>query len=305
MSVFSRCLLSASQQFLRNASPTLLDPRAKMIAGAALLAVSAASVLVSPAHAQNSNANQSPLPANSAGRWGELLGSVMGRAAGVALSGNAATSEVGRGLQRVSIGVSEEMGRNLGRSAAQKPYASGGEYQAARSPAGMAAALASIPDIERDYIDTLGVNAVLAYGPAAAAQPAAPSYRAAQDARVSALRDFELALRATADRGFSVSPWADVRSSLQQPLRAVPEARLLQYAQEMTRRLNRPGGPGYAVPYSYQHAQQQVVQQAHPAQQSYPQPQSYPVQQARPNSLEAMRVSMNGMLKPVTSADRP
>lgn len=339
MSVLSRILLSASRQFVAAAPVSILSPQARLITTASLLALSALGA--APASAQtyawgngggDRSGNSSVLPEQSAGRWGEVVGGVLGRAAGALASGTDATTEVGRRLQAVSAGVGEEVGRNLGRVTAKQPYAFD-DRAGATSPAAVAAALNAMPLIERDHLDTMGVNAILSYGPAAAVSSQSSAYRDIQVSHQAAVRQFELSLRAVADRGFSIAPWADARAALLQPLRTVPEARYVQYAQEMTQRLRRPGGPGYTVSQQYLQAQQQAVgpqggyQPAPPqyyGNQVYPlqrpvQPQVYQAQpqvyQAqiyhqtaqipRPNSLEAMRASMNGMLVPLTSSDRP
>lgn len=368
MSALSRCLLAASHQFLRIAQPAVLSPSAKMIVTAAVMALAATGAFSEKANAQgyvwgngssnssygnNGNENQSALPAASAGRWGEVLGGVMGRAAGVVMSGGPATSEIGRRMQEVSSGIGEEVGRNMGRTTAQAPYGnSRGNNPGVLNPREISTALLEIPLIERDHLDTLGTNAIFAYAPAAETPPNSPTYQSAQLGRENAVRNFEMSLRAVSDRGFNVSPWAPLRMALQQPLNSMPSARFVQYGQEMTQRLQRQGGPGYQVPQAYlqsQQPQQPMYQQ--PVYQQRPQVYSnqvYPLQVQQPqqvyqngqqpqqvyqngqqpqqiyqngqqpqavqpgyqqaprtNSLEAMRLSMGGMLKPLTSTDRP
>ncbi|MHB1201305.1 MAG: hypothetical protein ACYCZ6_17500 [Polaromonas sp.] len=255
------------------AQPAVLSPRARALVSTVMIALSASAMLTpESAKAQyvwggpgaTPPADQSALPASSAGRWGDMLGGAVGRAAGVALGGGgAATTAIGRSMQDISSGVGQEVGRNLGRAAAQMPYQSGAAVARAGNQS-IQQSIQATPDIERDYLDKLGLDAVFANGRAVQARSGpAQDYRSAQALRDSTMRDFELALRSTTSRGFTVDPWMDVRTALQQPLGSVPEYRFTQYAETMSARLQRPGGPGYQTGGT-----------------------------ARVNSLEALRISM-------------
>lgn len=273
MSALKQALLSASQQFMFVAQPAILNVRARsLVAAAAMALATAAAVMPAPASAQNvfwgqggaQNNNSGVLPENSAGRWGEMLGSAVGRAAGAMLGGNNASSDIGRRAQEVITGVTEEVGRNVGRGVATQPYAN---QQGTSSNQAM-------PVYEQDFLDTAGLRAIFANGEASRLPRNTAAGRDAADRYDQAQREFELALRASSDRGFSINQWIAARSVLQQPLRSVPEERLAAIAQAMSSRLYRPGGPGFQA-----------------------------VQNNRSSSLESLRVSMQG--RQVYSAPSP
>lgn len=253
MKSLARCFQSASLQFIANAQPAVLSPRAKaLVMATALVLVSGVSVMPS-AHAadyvwgnggrsttgQDGQATQEKTPVvseNSVNRWGEILGGVIGRVAGAAIGGNAATSAIGRTAQDAVTSMSEEAGRNIGRGAVAK-------------------APRLMPAVERDYIDTVGLNAVFAHGQAAqlavSGRRDAPQSQSVFLARDRSVREFDLAVRNSANRGFPVTQWAQVRAMLDRPVGTIPEAHLVSQAQLMSDRLYRPGGPGYRVPSSY------------------------------------------------------
>lgn len=247
MSAIAKCMISASQQFVGAALPAILHQQSRGLMAATLIALAATAGL-SPSTAQaqqayqwgsgaSSNANEGVLPQQSAGRWGELLGSVAGRAAGVMLGGSGATSVIGRAAQEASAGIGDEIGRNVGRSAAQSPYT-----------ASKTNSVVAMPAYERDHLDTLGLRAIFANAEAVrAGDNYSGAGRDASDRYNQAQRSFELAMRSTADRGFPVTAWLQVRDALQQPLRAVPEARFADLARAMSERLQRPGGPGFVT----------------------------------------------------------
>ncbi|WP_371436215.1 hypothetical protein [Polaromonas sp.] len=250
MNAIARCLQAASHQFVANAQPTILAPRAKALVMASALVVLAA-VTVSPAakaqyvwgnggqNTSNNDRSQPVISQNSVSRWGEVLGGVVGRAAGTSMAGSAGTTAIGRTVQNAVSGMSEEVGRNLGRSAATEPFRSAN----------------NIPAAESDYIDTAGLNAIFAHGQAAqqalTGRRNSPDYQNVMAARDRTLREFDLAIRASANRGFNVGQWTQVRSMLLRPVGTTPEPELVAQGQTMSGRLYRQGGPGYRLPTSY------------------------------------------------------
>ena len=249
MNALSRTLQSASQQFIANAQPVILTPKTRAIVMASALAV-LAGVSVSPsARAQYvwGNGGQSAatqdgtappvVSQGSVSRWGELLGGVVGRVAGSSIAGGAATSVIGRTVQDAAASVAEEAGRNLGRSAVTPSTSR---------------TVKVLPLAESDYIDTAGLNALFAHGQAARAVLAerhdSVDTNALLVARARTLREFDLAIRTSAGRGFDVAPWSQALALLQRPVGSTPESQLVQQGQAMSDRLYRAGGPGYRVP---------------------------------------------------------
>ena len=291
MSALLRSFISASQQFAAAAPAELLNPRARQIVAASLIAVAASMAAPVDAQAQSNywtqggqSAEAQVLPSNSAGRWGEMLGSALGRAAAVAVGGPNASSELGRRAQDAFSGVTEEVGRNVGRSAATKPYGAQGSNRG----------IASAPLIEQDHLDTLGLRAIVATVPAAG-RNVSPQYD-------QAVRSFEMAIRATADRGFDVQPWMEARQALQQSPGSVPYNRMVEIGRPMSSRLNRQNGPGFQVVDTQIQYQSQNQPQNHAPAQAQPQ---YPTP-ARGGTLDAMRASlaMNGLSSSYESAPR-
>lgn len=274
MSALSRCLHSASQQFLCVIPSVHLNLNARSLVTSALLSVSMLGVSTMPAQAE------SVLPASSAAQWGDSLGRVAGSALGVLVAGTGATNDIARQAQQAVAGIGQEVGGNVGRAAAQKPYGNGENGAKA------------VPMIERDHLDIMGLNAILAHNQLIAARPNSAESKESSTVFQDALRNFEVAYRSVSERGFDVKLWADARTALRQPLYAVPQARFAQYASDMVVRLSRPDGPS-SVEYQRQRIQQQqqpvppqVKSQVPPVQQvgyQVPQPGS---------SLAAMKMSL-------------
>lgn len=259
MNAIAQCFQSASHQFMLNAQPTLLSPKARALVMASSL-VLLASLSASPSAradyvwgngrsdvtSQESQDKKAPaVSQNSISRWGERLGGVVGRVAGSAavVGTGIGNSQIGRTVQNAVTGMAEEAGRNLGRGAVSPTP----EQTTKPAPAVM-------PDAERDFIDTSGLNAVFAHGQAAqiaATKPNSFNYsHPAFVARDRTMREFDLALRTSSSRGFPITQWTQVRSMLERPLGATPETQLVAQAQQMSERLYRQGGPGYRMPSS-------------------------------------------------------
>lgn len=272
MSALHRCFLSASQQFMSVAKPAILNARSQNLVAAVLIAIAAVSTFSAPTNANaqvwaggvggttSQQGSNSPLPQSSAGRYGELMGGVLGRAAGGVVAGNSSNSDIGRRTQAVVTGIGEEVGRNLGRAGAEKPYEPPGNHIKGRpggpdysngATSNSSKLTPATPVYERDHLDKLGLRAIFANSEAIKAGDAyrggsSVPMREATDFYNQSLRNFEMALRATADRGFDIQPWMDARQALQQPLRAVPEQRMAELGSTMYSNLSRPGGPGYS-----------------------------------------------------------
>lgn len=247
MSAIARCLQSASHQFQAAAAPAILTQRSKSLVMASALVV-LAGVSIAPSvkaqyvwgnGGQNSNRSEPTLSENTAARWGQILGGAVARAGSGAIIGSSATTAVGRTMQNAVTGISEEVGRNIGRNVAQEPF-----RHANRPPAA-----------EVDYIDTAGLNAIFATDRATAAavrgNRSSAEYRAAMAERDQTVRAFDLAVRSTAERGFNTSQWSELRAMLLRPLGSTPEVQFAAQGRVMADRLNREGGPGYRVPGTY------------------------------------------------------
>lgn len=285
MSALLRSFLSASQQFAAAAPGELLNPRARQAVAATLIVMAAGVAVPVDAQAQANYWNQNGesnqvLPSNSAGRWGEMLGSALGRAAAVAAGGPNASSDLGRRAQDAFSGVTEEVGRNIGRTAATRPYGAQGSNRG----------LAAAPVFEQDHLDTLGLRAIVATVPAGG-RNVSPQYE-------QAVRNFEMAIRATSDRGFDVQPWMEARQALQQPPGSVPYNRMVEIGRPMSSRLNRQNGPGFQVVDFQAQAQAQYQNQVPIQTQAQNQP--------RGGTLDSLRASLarNGLSSSYEPAPR-
>ena len=179
---------------------------------------------------------QSVLPQQSGVYWGQMLGQVLGASVGAV----AAKNFDNQGVAQIVMGVSTEVGRNLGAIAA------GEAYRTISSPD----ASGSMPLELRDRMDTLGLQAAFAFenfarlqqdvrmGRASSAQLNQAQFEFAQSRQVleAQARDLQM-------RGYNAQPWLQMSFALAQNV--VPVARVVELAQAMSARLHRPGGPGY------------------------------------------------------------
>lgn len=246
MSAFTLSLNKISAQILMLAPHPILAPASRQTAAAILMTAAALSAAPGDVAAQSYGygypqppTEQSPLPQQSAGRWGETLGGVVGRSVGVALGGSAGgSSPIGRGVQDVLSGVGQEVGRNVGRSAAQSPYRTS---SAGAQPVTLQ---------QSDQLDTLALRAVFANERAARYSSNVwidAAHSSAANINNQAFRLFEGVLRQTAQQGGDVRPWLGLRDALSRPVRTVPESQFAELAQPAADRLNRIGGPGFQV----------------------------------------------------------
>lgn len=281
MNMLKLCLESASQQFISFVSPELLSERAKLLMASAALALAAAAV-VAPTSAQAqtwagqtaaSQANAPVLPQSSAGHWGDMLGGSIGRVLGASVGG-AANSELGRRMQGVVMGVSEEVGRNVGRQAAQRPYQDSAEVTYGRSvpnnpfnraqvnPRALAPATPaySVPIATvgrsgtiqqqalshvQDNLDLLALKAVVANDDMVRAGLARSNGVGTLEVlEARALANFEVGLRTAVEQGVNVQPWMPVRSALLLPVGTVSQQEFINLGRPMAERLNRSDGPG-------------------------------------------------------------
>lgn len=295
MSMLKLCLASASQQFIVYAKTELLSANAKAMMATVTLALAAAAVATpTPAQAQMwggqtaaAQANNSVLPQNSAGRWGDLLGGSLGRVLGAGVGGGSNT-ELGRRMQDVVSGVSEEVGRNVGRRAAERPYQNVQNAQDVQaSPTAQAQSLrlaryvpqtgssqdqphaGSIALVghllpyqvpfssvhHQDNLDLLALKAVVANDDLARARmvPVSSNSSRLDNLNVLALTSFELALRTAQEQGVNIQPWVAVRSAVLSPVGSIAQAQFVALGAPMIERLSRPGGPGVtALDLSYE-----------------------------------------------------
>ena len=233
MSAFSRCLQSAREQIALVAPESSLN-RSYLLARCA--AVATLAMAGATAHAWNDPQQQGPLPERQATRWGENIGTAVGRMVGSSAIGNP-TNPAARAVQSAVIGIGEDVGRWAGGRAAAKPYE--------RGPADLANVANGIAPADRDHLDTLGLRTIFAAEELARTPSNSRDYRVKGDSLYQAQRNFEMAYRAAAERRVDTSPWAELREALTQAHRSFQEVRMAELGRPLAERLNRPGGPGF------------------------------------------------------------
>lgn len=278
MSILKLCIASAAQQFITFAAKELLSDRAKNLMSTVTLSLAAAAVVLPTAAqaqvwaGQSASSGGSVLPQGSAGRWGDLLGGTLGRVLAASVGGSSNT-ELGRRVQDVVSGVSEEVGRNVGRKAAESPYQSQSEQtvrgrsadfarltgepyyapvaqesvwnESKPRPGRLLPAQSPLIFQHQDHLDLLALKAVVANDDLMRARmPPVSRTSVLDNANVFALTSFELALRSEQQQGLDVQPWMAVRSALLRPIGTVSQEEFVALSSPMIDRITRPGGPG-------------------------------------------------------------
>ena len=241
LSTFSVCIGALAGRIAKDwEADRLKGALAQALAGVTLAAgLSAAPQQALAQQQQQHGAGQQIMPQQSAVRWSQMLGQVMGAAAGSAMA-----QSVGHpGVAQVIIGASAEAGRNAGAMVAQGVY---GQGQAA----GGAVAGRAVPLQKRDQLDQAGLHAALSYEKLLQHEEGVRSGRFTQHQALQARALYSRAahvfieqVRVARFSGMDVSPWDPLQKELRQH-QPSPD-RLASLAVPMLERLHRPGGPGY------------------------------------------------------------
>lgn len=240
MGAMGQLMGSFAQQF---GASVQVDKLAGTLPKALLTAALAVSTAVATTEAK-AQQYQQVLPQQSGVYWGQMLGQVLGASVGAV-----AAKEVGSpGVAQVVMGVSQEIGRNLGGMAAQEAYS------AAKAAPGGAILPGAMPLQTRDHLDTYGLRAAFAfeeyarlYEMSRRGERVSQSMLDQAHAQFVQARD-RLAYEARSVRasGIAVDPWLQLHNELAQT--TVSISRVADLARPMAERLNRPGGPGYRDP---------------------------------------------------------
>ena len=272
MSAIQRTMLSAVTQLMAKAPTAVLNVGTRQVAIAALMATASFAATAQQYPQQGPDL----LPQQSASRWGQMLGGVVGQ--GVASS----LGIQNRDLSRVVSGVAYEVGRNAGGVAATSGYDSRTNNQSRNQVVPMQV-------VQADHLDTQAMRAVIAHERAELVMSQqgrnSPAMRDAEYSFRDALRTLENSMRVAEQNRNDVSPWKQLQSALAAPIGSVSPAYIAQLSQPSLSRLQRPGGPGL------QAFQQQLERQGSLPPglipQQYQQPQSATVREYRDQATNA------------------